>query len=293
MLTFESFSNKDKGKFKSNKPSSVYRDKLHPKLYKIARTDRNWFLSRTELGMPMLLDDFLNPISRWIDGNNIPEYQAPLRLLYRARKANVEYRGGKFFCPHLSKKMVYIDGEWSWLNKINTNVYAHVNLLADYFEFLYDYKEDFKKIAYPLLELDDNNFKNAIKHYVHLDRKEYGLDFLIFLGLLYPDPAELIKYIRVIQRDTEKGDIHEQRAIDFIEKRGWKVMHQGSNGDLIDILLGIDLIIQKEDTIKTVQVKSYPIKHIDIDRYINIDVFIGFSPSGGIEFIENKKRNPI
>lgn len=286
MLTFESYSNKEK--FKSNKPSRIFRDKLHSMLWRLARTDREWFLSRTELSMPKLLDEHLNPISRWVDGNDIPEYQTPLRLLYRARKANVEQRNGKFYCPHLNKKMIYVDNEWSWLNKLSTNVYAHVNLLSDYFEFLYDYEDDFRKIAYPLLEFGIKDFKETIKKYVHLDRVVYGLDFSIFLGVHYPEPAELVKFVRVIQHNTEKGDIHEQKAINYIEARGWKISHQGSNGDLIDILLGIDLIIEKQGTIKTVQVKSYSVKHIDTQRYVNIDVFIGFSDTGEVEYIESR-----
>lgn len=287
MHTFESFS-KDKDRYKSKVPSKIYRDKLHSKLWKLAMFDRDWFLSRTELGMPKLLDEFLNPISRWVDGNNLPDYQEPLRLLYRARKANVVYRNGKYYCPNFNKRMIYFEDEWSWLNKISTNVYAHVNLIADYFEFLYDYEDDFKKIAYPLLEWGLEDFKETIKQYIHLDREEYGFDFLIFLGVLYPDPVELVKYVRIIQRNTEKGDTHEQRAIEYCERRGWRIMYQGSNGDLIDIILGIDIIIQKETTIKTVQVKSYSVKYIDKERYKNIDVFIGFSETGEIEFVENK-----
>jgi len=287
MYKFESYENKDN--FKSKNPAKQFRNDIHGILWRLARVNKEWFLNRQELGIAKILNDYLEPISKIVDGNIEPKYQEPLKLLYQAKKAGIEYKNGKFYCPRFSKKMIYIDGEWSWLNKLSTNVYSHVTLLADYFQFLFEYENDFKKVAYSLLEKTVDQFKDSVKHYVHLDRNLYGIDFAIYLGVAYPEPFDLVKYVGVIKDNTAKGDKYEDKAIDFVKTRGWRVLYQGSNGDLIDILLGIDLIIEKQNTVKTVQVKSYSIDYIDKDRYSEVDVFIGFSDTGSIEFLENRK----
>lgn len=279
------------GSYGIKKESKIFRDKIHSRLWKIARTDKDWFIKRQNLGLSNIISNYLEPISNWVDGNKEIKYQKPLSFLYQTRKAEVVYTNGHFYCPKLKKRMIYVDGEWSWLNKLDTNVYAHVTLLSDYFEFLFNFEDSFKKIAFDIVEVGDFEFKELVKKYVYLDKNIYGLDFEIYLGVTFPERFDLEKYVGVIKGNTERGDRSELKAINYIMNKGWKIIHQGSNGDLIDILLGIDLIIEKAGAIRTVQVKSYSINYIDKKKYVNIDIFIGFSDNGSIE-TWSRKINP-
>lgn len=276
MLTFENFQN-------TYKSSKEFRNDFYQKIKKL-KDDRDWFVKSDQLGLASILDEFLKSVSQFVDGNKIKKYQYPLSLLYRARKAEVVKINDKYYCPRFKRNMIYIDGEWSWLNKISSNVNFLFNLLCDYFAFLYNDNLGFKKIAYSILDYDMNKLKNFIKKCVYLDEEKYGINFLIYVGYKYNNPFDLIEKAKCVKKNTLTGNEYEQKASITIMERGWKILYEGGHGDLIDIILGIDFIIQKENCIKTVQVKSCPVDQINTKRYKNIDVFIGFSKTGELEF---------
>lgn len=57
-------------------------------------------------------------------------------------------------------------------------------------------------------------------------------------------------------KNSRDGEIVEDFIESVLKGYGWKVIHKGGNGDFIDMKFGIDLIIEKNNVIKFVQVKK-------------------------------------
>ena len=63
-------------------------------------------------------------------------------------------------------------------------------------------------------------------------------------------------YTQNIRENSKDGDITENLTVDYYVNNGWNLIHQGGNGDLIDMKLGVDLIVEKNGEYRYVQVKK-------------------------------------
>lgn len=308
--------------YKTNESYNLeYRDIIKRKLLQLFK-DKYWFLyeKRNGLGLRRIIDEFLIPISTYIDGNLIGKYQYPLSLLYETiNRKLIEKRGDRFFCRELKGNFVLENGEWSYLNKLNTNIYALIDLLSDYFQDLYNmysidsfdinitendpYGEendiektpDFYWMGFTDIvenDYDIESFKSDIYTYIHWDDRDFGMNINTWLNKKFENRYNLNKYINVIKENSFKGEKAEEIVSNFFENRKTKVLYKGGNGDLIDMVFGCDLILEKRDKILTVQVKSYSLKYIDFSKnkqYQNIDVIVGVDQNDGITMLYNNK----
>ena len=108
---------------------------------------------------------------------------------------------------------------------------------------------------YPLTDLyndvkggDKENLKDLIDQALNAPQSVY--DELI------DDPTDKFKYTRMSKYYTGKGDAVEDIIQKIMENNGWKTIHRGGNGDPIDTLLGIDLIVEKSGSYKFIQSKK-------------------------------------
>tara|TARA_R110000744_G_C19090831_1_gene532390 strand:+ start:54 stop:683 length:630 start_codon:yes stop_codon:yes gene_type:complete len=108
---------------------------------------------------------------------------------------------------------------------------------------------------YPMEELyndvkngDSNNLQDLINQALKAPQSVY--DELI------NDPTDKFKYTRMAKYYTSKGDSVEDIIQNLMGDNGWTTIHRGGNGDPIDTLLGIDLIVEKSGTYKFIQSKK-------------------------------------
>lgn len=311
---------KNFNQYKINESSGIeYRNIIKRKLLQLFK-DKNWFLySRGDgLNLRNTIDEFLTPISTQIDGNLIGKYQYPLSLLYQTKnRKSIEQRGDRYFCRALRGNFVLENGEWSYLNKLNTNIYALIDLLSDFFQDLYTkyskenfdanitenepfgeenevtpeyYWKGFTDIIGDNYDLE--SFKADVWTYINWIDNEFGMSLKTWLEEKFEDRYSLNKYTDIIKENSAKGERAEEIVSNFFEKRKAKVLYKGGNGDLIDMVFGCDLILEKRDKILTVQVKSYSLKYIDFSKnkqYQNLDVVVGVDPNGGITMLYDNK----
>tara|TARA_R110000744_G_scaffold291894_2_gene402468 strand:- start:78 stop:1100 length:1023 start_codon:yes stop_codon:yes gene_type:complete len=138
------------------------------------------------------------------------------------------------------------DDQWDYINKLNTNY-------SDTATFMTDLVDKFSE--YPLTDLyndvkggDKENLKDLIDQALNAPQSVY--DELI------DDPTDKFKYTRMSKYYTGKGDAVEDIIQKIMENNGWKTIHRGGNGDPIDTLLGIDLIVEKSGSYKFIQSKK-------------------------------------
>jgi len=138
------------------------------------------------------------------------------------------------------------NGNWSPLNKLNTNYYANARLFSRVLRYSKIYDSD-----RVLTELK-RGFTDGLEYIVNELENFPEAKASIFQNFIKNDK----KLIEIIENTSNVGDLIEDQVMCELKEHGWKVYYHGGSGDLIDQRLGIDIIIRKKKEIKTVQVKT-------------------------------------
>jgi hypothetical protein len=169
-------------------------------------------------------------------------------------------------------KLVYLNGEWQPINKLNTNYFDLAEILT---ELIYKNKNN---TTFQAIINDPKTTLMNMKSEIHTMIEEY-----------FDDPKMLFNYTKNIQRTTQQGESAEQRVKEHLQDKGFKVEYEGGNGDLIDMAFGTDLIMSHPDFgVKTIQVKANE-KAYDQD-YRYVDWVIIATP---FTIYDNKTKKPI
>ena len=169
-------------------------------------------------------------------------------------------------------KLVYLNGEWQPINKLNTNYFDLAEILT---ELIYKNKNN---TTFQAIIEDPKTTLMNMKSEIHTMIEEY-----------FDDPKMLFDYTKNIQRTTQQGESAEQRVKEHLQDKGFKVEYEGGNGDLIDMVFGTDLIMSHPDFgVKTIQVKANE-KAYDQD-YRYVDWVIIATP---FTIYDNKTKKPI
>jgi len=150
-------------------------------------------------------------------------------------------------------KLVYLNGEWQPINKLNTNYFDLAEILT---ELIYKNKNN---TTFQAIIEDPKTTLMNMKSEIHTMIEEY-----------FDDPKMLFDYTKNIQRTTQQGESAEQRVKEHLQDKGFKVEYEGGNGDLIDMAFGTDLIMSHPDFgVKTIQVKANEKAYDQNYRYVD------------------------
>lgn len=223
------------------------------KVYNLLNSLRYFIIDRGGLNMRDVIDRLLKEESSEKDYND--EYQLPLSLLYKTGKfKDIKQVDGKWQTKSLSNLSRVIDdkGEWHPVNKLNTNYSDASKLLADLFEKM--------GISDSILQQRSPGVGPEAR-YVSMDTLKFFL-----IGFKHEnDIYSLIKkHIPDIKIYTEKnreyskiGKLTEDKIAEILKSKGSKILYQGGDGDFIDMIYGVDLIIgNNRGDIRLIQVKS-------------------------------------
>jgi len=172
----------------------------------------------------------------------------------------------------INNKLVYLNGEWQPINKLNTNYFDLAELLT---ELIYKNKNN---TTFQAIIKDPKTTLMRMKSELKKMIEDY-----------FEDPKMLFDYTKNIQRTTQQGESAERRVKEHLQDSGFKVEYEGGNGDLIDMVFGTDLIMSHPDFgVKTIQVKANE-KAYDQD-YKYVDWVIIASP---FTIYDNKTKEKI
>jgi len=138
------------------------------------------------------------------------------------------------------------DDQWDYINKLNTNY-------SDTATFITDLVDEFGD--YPIDQLYDDMVDGNTLNLEHLITQAIQAPESVY-DQLVNDPTDKFKYTRMSKYYTSKGDAVEDIIQNMMESNGWTTIHRGGNGDPIDTLLGIDLIVEKSGIYKFIQSKK-------------------------------------
>jgi len=105
--------------------------------------------------------------------------------------------------------------------------------------------------------------------------------------------TELRDYCNNTRVNTISGNIIEELTKELLISEGYTLLYEGTHGDFIDMRYGIDFIMEKDDVIYLIQVKSnlnLARSSISKPEYQYVDIFVGETyDKNGIVLFEKDK----
>jgi hypothetical protein len=274
----------------------------HESIFESLNQLKSWLSRNDGLGLQSIIDNILDEIKTNIGEDDIEKYIMGANILKDNGKIK-DYTYNRFLESLPAKRLVYIDGEWHPVNKLNTNFSDLAKLLTD------------------LLFLSKNNGRPAATEIINTISNSKDEDEVKEVLLKYKDnlsglfsqylssPNELLDYTTNIRRNSEWGEKIENEVADTIGSiPGYELLYQGGDGDFIDMIFSTDLIFKSSrGEVKTIQVKSSEgqgesfkkdvskgkHKAVDILIYPNKDEFIIYSIKDGDTKTIKRKKQPF
>jgi len=225
----------------------ISKEKLFDKLNSLG----SWVYKYNGLGFRGLIDDKLKPIKEKIKPDEVKKFTEGATILYEGNKiSKSDY--DSFIMDLTKKTLVYIDGKWHFVNKLNTN-YSDISLLI-------------RDLIFKDIENNPNGIGSEILKNLSISKSEdenkkiliyYKPQIISFFNKYIKNPEDLFGYTERIKISSGKGAITEDMVINRLEKLGFTEKYKGGDGDFIDMIFSVDLIVEnKEIGIRTIQVKS-------------------------------------
>lgn len=142
------------------------------------------------------------------------------------------------------------NGDWDYLNKLNTNYTALAELVTELIMRGLEYNYDKGRIVYDRVMKDPVEGLTFLKPHM----KRLIVSYFIERGQGLNDFRKFCSHIKVT---TDMGEAAEMRVQKYLEDHGLEISYSGGNGDFIDMIFGCDMIVHSEKFgYKTVQVKN-------------------------------------
>ena len=221
---------------------------------------QSWISSNKGLGLRYDIEKYLNDLYAGIPQEDLDKFMKGVEFIKRTGKYSdreIERNVDRI----QNSKLIYIDGQWHYVNKLNTNYSDTSELLTTIIE-----KMGNIDVLYDWIQKDPNPervkrfLEKSIKPKISQLLKEY-----------FKDKMEILQFTRNTRYNTEVGDAAERQIEKLLENNGFNILYRGGNGDLVDMIFGADIIAERFDRgIVLIQVKSSGPKWDSLGNY-NVD----------------------
>jgi hypothetical protein len=224
-----------------------------------------------DLGIKDIIDKKIEKLSSPKDVNDY--YQIPLEILNLTGKyPEITYTNGRWECEKMKSvnQVIDKDGKYNPVNKLNTNYSDQAYLLYDIIKALG--KED------EIINLEGDELKKWLLDFVKVNDIEYFIK----------NNIDIEKYTYNNRKRSEVGDKTEKFVCEYLENMDFELLYQGGDGNFIDMIFGVDLIMKYKDRALTFQIKNNEndaIEAIKKSYYKRIDYFC--SPKSVTELDES------
>lgn len=211
---------------------------------------KSWLHISEGLGLRNIIDEILRPMSTKISDNDIIKYTKGAEILKNTGKiTNNQFN---YFVKNLfNKELVYVNDKWHPVNKLNAN-YSDLSVLL--IDLLMMSKNNGGLTSIDIINTINNTTNiNEIKNILYKHKHKLSSLFNLYLS----SPDVLLSYVENIKKGSEIGEKFENKVLKKLKELGYKILYQGGDGDFIDMLFSIDIIVETPNKeIKTIQVKT-------------------------------------
>lgn len=225
---------------------------LYSKIHPLGK----WLIKSDGLGMMKIIDEifeeygYTNPLT----SAEINKFILGLSIL---RKTNID---PSYISKRLRDKIPNgienlklirdADGNWDYLNKLNTNYSAISELLSTLISRGLDTNYENGIVVYNNVISDPKSGLLSISKYI----KRLIIHYFIDKGEGLND---FRKFTEKIKEMSDIGEVAEDKICNYLTLMGFEISYKGGNGDFIDMIFGCDMIVFREDIgYKTIQVKN-------------------------------------
>lgn len=254
-----------------NEQSSDNPTKIFNKLNSL----KSWLSRSNGLGLQSVIGDILEGIKTNVSDEEIQKYTEGADILRSTGKIS-DSAYNRFINDLPNKNLVYVDGKWHPVNKLNTNYTDLAKLLTD---LLYKSKNNGRPAATEIINtINNTDNENEIKDVLLKYKSVMGGLFSQYIE----SPEELLDYTDNIRKNSEWGERIENEVADkLLSIPGYELLYQGGDGDFVDMVFSTDLIFRSpRNEIKTIQVKSSEsqakafIKDVSDGRHSAVDILM-------------------
>ena len=198
--------------------------------------------NKAGLDMQSVIDKALESSKSPIPEHLKQKFIQGLRILYRTKKFDRDYII-KMKDVVDNSKLVYVNGEWHSVNKLNTNYSDLSELITDY--LVRHHRDEISNIV----SLFKSQNPKQVMAYIKPLLKGIENSFKV---------EDLMTYINNTVGNSNVGEIAELLINRLLRKNGITINYEGGNGDMIDMLFGVDTIadmklIQTKASVKAVR----------------------------------------
>jgi hypothetical protein len=212
------------------------------------------------------------------------KYQVPLKILYDMGVGSGTRQINRIKDVYTLERLnnsgliFDVDGNWMPINKLNTNYYALSELIVSVLE-KEGKLEGFSKFVEEKTDEEIMGFLKEKNSYFFKKVMEY-----------FKEISDYDSVLGSIKRTSAIGEKTENEVREILEKSGFSTKYQGGDGDLIDMIFGIDLIMEKKGKMYLIQIKTNP-KHIDVTNGYYKDITLFVNPTNdGIRIVERSGK---
>ncbi len=237
---------------------------------------KSWLHKNYGLNLNQVIRNKIKDLESDIPENLKKKFIKGAELLQSIGKIGKEEKNNFIENKVMVRKLVYINGEWQPINKLNTNYYDLAELLTDLI-----YKGGNKSE-----EIVQKTIKNPKQTLTELQPFIKRL-----IDKYFEDPKVFNDYTKNTINTTKIGEDAEDEVKKVLEKMGFKEEYIGGNGDFIDMVFGIDLIVSSSEYgFKTIQIKKNIGSWNPEDKYPYVDWIVTSDP---FTIYDNKTKEKI
>ena len=207
---------------------------------------------------------------KWIDvvDPKVKQKTIDILLLTKNLKPEISLDIDSIINDGLNKITFVFDenGKWLEINKLNTNRSDLPIFIVDIVSLFPEF--DISVIINEIVNKDSPRHPNFSTLALCLNKAVNNPKFIWDNLLCNPE-----KYIQHIRKYSKQGEKVENSIRDEYVKNGWEIVYQGGDGNLIDMLLGVDLIVKKNEKYLYLQIKKITAIHnVEIDNQMYTEV---------------------
>jgi hypothetical protein len=218
----------------------------------------SWLEDEKGLNLKKVIGDILSGITFNIQQKDIEDNIKGANILVSYGKVT-QWRYKYFVKDIYDRKLVYVDdegnldpnGKWHYVNKLNTNYSDLADLLSTYLEKAKNLGSEASIQIYDTISntTDTETMKKVLLKYKD-DFKEK------LFGRYLESKTDLMNFTKNSTKFSEYGEQMETDVSKAFENKGYKLLYRGGNGNFIDMIFSVDLIMGRAKEAKTIQVKS-------------------------------------
>lgn len=224
---------------------------------------KSWISKSWGLNLREIIDNKIDDLKTETPDELRQKFIAGAKLLQDNGKITEEEKND-FINTVMKNRLVYLNGVWQPLNKLNTNYYDLGELLTD---LIYKGGKPSQDLIQQIIE-DPKKGLTKLKPQIEDLLERY-----------FKNPEVFNDYTKVTVETSRTGEEAENKVKNELEKLGFKEEYSGGNGDLIDMVFGTDLIMSSpQHGFKTIQVKRNKNAWRVEDKYPYVDWVVIANP---------------